>query len=59
MSLSLSNQNKPPFSLKLETMRIPKLQSDPKNIKNIKSYIYVTKYFLRFFEHFLTKNENF
>ena len=36
-----SNHEKPPFSLKLETMRMSKFSTASKNIKNIKSYIYV------------------
>ena len=39
----LSDQTKPPFSLKLELMRTSKLSTASKNIKNIKSYIYIKK----------------
>ena len=41
---SLSDPRKPSFSLKLEVKSFPKLQSDQKNIQNIKSYIYVNAF---------------
>ena len=65
---SLSNQIKPPFSLKLEMMRRSKFSTASKNIKNIKSWIYIKKsenafeflkiFFLKIFREKNNNNKN-